>query len=91
MNERHGYGIFDCPMPDCHEAIVGSYSDLVNHVRGHPLSKVLVDGETGKSVLEQVKEARSDALERDIREQMVVASKQNHSIETGTDQGENNA
>ena len=81
MSDRHGYGIFDCPMPGCHEAIVGSYADLLNHVRGHPLSKILVDGETGKSVLEQVIEAQSTALKKDIREHMVVGSKQKHSVE----------
>jgi len=86
QSERHGHGIFDCPFPDCHETMVGSYSDLVGHVREHPLSSVVADGETGKSLLEQVKEARSDALERDIREHMVVGTKQDRSVDTDTSQ-----
>lgn len=77
MGTRHGHGVFDCPMVNCHETIIGSYSDLVEHVRAcHPLSRNVLN-EEGESVLERVEDAQANALQRDIREQMCVGSKQN--------------
>ncbi len=74
MGERHGCGVFDCPVDDCHETIIGTYGDLFAHVREeHPLARVMVNSE-GESVLDRIKEAQKDALQKDIREKMVVDS-----------------
>lgn len=81
--ERHGLGLFDCPTDDCHVAIVGSYQDLLDHVRDeHPLSRIMVD-ENKESVIDRIKQAQEDALKRDIEQQMVVGSKQNSETADG--------
>lgn len=70
MSERHGHGIFDCPNDDCHVTIVGSYGDLLDHVRDeHPLSKIIVDSRKN-TVLDRIKWAQQAALKQDVREQM---------------------
>lgn len=80
MNKRNTHGMFDCPVHNCETTIIGTYSDLVAHVDAHPLAEVFVD-EEGKTQLEQVKNARDDALTRDIREHMKVGTKQNSDVE----------
>jgi hypothetical protein len=83
VSGRHGRGVFDCPVDDCHEAIVGSYGDLLDHVRGeHPLERILVD-EDRNTVLDRIKQAQKDALKQDIRQHMVVGSKQNQRTANG--------
>jgi hypothetical protein len=68
-NDTHG--LFDCPWNDCEIKIIGSYGDLLAHVKStHPL--VHVFGTDGETMLERIKEAQKDALEKDINEQMVV-------------------
>lgn len=76
MTDRHGHGVFDCPRDDCHVAIVGSYGDLLGHVRNeHPLSKIMVDSNQN-TVLDRIKQAQEASLKKDIREKMYVGSKQ---------------
>lgn len=72
MGERHGQGVFDCPEDGCHVAIIGTYGDLLAHVRAeHPLAPVFVNSD-GESVVDRIKKAQKSALQKDIREKMVV-------------------
>jgi len=74
MGDRHGRGFFDCPVEECEETIVGSYGELLAHVESkHPLDDLFVDEEL-KSVTDRIKEAQKEALEKDIREKLVVDS-----------------
>lgn len=65
-------GIFTCPMPTCQIPIIGSYTDLLAHVRSHPGSEAIVDEETGKSIVEMVEEAREEAFKKKIVDVLVV-------------------
>jgi len=79
--ERHGRGLLECPMPDheCDVTIIGSYGDLLTHARGHDaLRWVSMDG---VPVLDRIKEAQKDALQKDIQAHMVVGTKQNQPTE----------
>lgn len=68
MDDRHGHGVFECPVEACDVTIVGGYTDLLRHVREHPLATLVADDDTGESIVEQIKDARAAALKRDIRE-----------------------
>lgn len=69
--ERDGRGVFDCPVNSCDSVIIGSYTDLLEHVRDHPLAKLVVE-EDGTNLLEQIRDARSDALAKDIQRHFCV-------------------
>lgn len=69
---RHGRGIFECPKSDCHEAILGSYGDLLDHLDGDHYLWARAVIRDGHSVREAVKAAQREALSADIQEQMVV-------------------
>lgn len=74
--QRHGRGVFDCPLGSCDEVIVGSYGDLLEHVRSHPFAKLLADS-SGEGLIEQIKEAQSDALKKDIRQTFKIDTEDN--------------
>lgn len=81
--DRNGRGVFDCPIDDCHEAIVGSYGDLLDHVRDeHPLERIMVD-EDRNTVLDRIKQAQKEELKKDINEHMMVGSKPNRDTANG--------
>lgn len=65
--QRHGCGVFDCPLNNCDDIILGSYSDLIRHVDGHPLARLVVN-EDGTHLVDEIKKARSEALSKDIRQ-----------------------
>lgn len=81
--DRHGRGVFECPTDNCHEAIIGSYQDLLDHVLDeHPWYQLVIDEDSNR-IIDRIKRAQEEALKRDIRQHMVVGSKQNHETANG--------
>jgi len=68
---RHSRGGFECPIEDCDLTIIGSWSDLHEHVEeAHPLESMYAEKLTHKTLADRIKAARDDALERDIEAHM---------------------